>query len=152
MTALTDTIAVQQERQGYASVDRDDAIKAIRAALKRRSGKAWSVTGGRGTGWGWIEITAPPKRRTGVHVKNPEWQGSVCDPRDPEWILVDSGEPQQFGLMTPADRDELTALLGLDRPVHEQGYSIAASTDYRVEAVARAEGRNPSAYGTPYWD
>jgi len=46
-------------------MDRNDAIKKIRTALKRRSGKPWSVTGGRGTAWGWIKITAPPKRRTG---------------------------------------------------------------------------------------
>ncbi len=36
-------------------MDRDEAIKRIRAALKRRSGKLWSVTGGRGTSWGWIK-------------------------------------------------------------------------------------------------
>jgi len=44
-------------------MDRDEAIKTIRANLRKRSGKAWSVTGGRGTGWGWIHISAPPKRR-----------------------------------------------------------------------------------------
>lgn len=43
--------------------DRDDAIRRIRQALRRRSGKAWSVTGGRGTAWGWITITAPPRRQ-----------------------------------------------------------------------------------------
>jgi hypothetical protein len=43
--------------------ERDDAIKIIRKELKRRSGKTWSVTGGKGTAWGWIQITAPPKRR-----------------------------------------------------------------------------------------
>ena len=42
--------------------DRDTAILAIRKALKARSGKAWSVTGGRGTSWGWIQISAPPSR------------------------------------------------------------------------------------------
>jgi hypothetical protein len=43
---------------------RDEAIAAIRKALRARSGLTWSVTGGRGTGWGWITITAPPARRT----------------------------------------------------------------------------------------
>lgn len=52
---------------------RDETIKAIKAALKKRSGKDWSVTGGRGTAWGWIAITAPPKRRT--------------------WHIVQTGEP-----------------------------------------------------------
>lgn len=45
--------------------DRDETIRAIRAALRRRTGRAWSVTGGRGTAWGWIRITAPPARRVG---------------------------------------------------------------------------------------
>jgi hypothetical protein len=44
--------------------DRDAAIKRIKTALQRRSGKTWSVTGGRGTAWGWITIDAPPRRRT----------------------------------------------------------------------------------------
>lgn len=151
---LSDRIAVEQERDehGYASVGRDDAIKAIRVALKRRSGKTWSVTGGRGTAWGWIEIQSPPKRRTGVHVKSPDYDPQGGFHRDnPEWILVDSGEPQRFGLMTPADLQELGELLGLER-VHEQGVSIPASTEHRIEYVARAEGRNPSAYGVQYWD
>jgi len=41
-------------------MERNEAIKEIRAALKRRSGKSWSVTGGRGTGWGWIHIGVLP--------------------------------------------------------------------------------------------
>lgn len=41
--------------------DRDETIKLIKTALKRRSGKPWSVTGGRGTAWGWITIDAQPK-------------------------------------------------------------------------------------------
>jgi hypothetical protein len=45
--------------------DRDIAIRTIRAALKRRSGKAWSVTGGNGTAWGWIHIHVPPAKRAG---------------------------------------------------------------------------------------
>jgi hypothetical protein len=41
---------------------RDDAIARIRAALKRRTGRPWSVRGGRGTAWSWIEVSAPPAR------------------------------------------------------------------------------------------
>lgn len=150
---LTDQLAVRAEmnEHGYASADRDETIKAIRAALKRRTGRPWSVTGGRGTGWGWISIQSPPKRRTGVHVKNPDWEGGHGDPRDPEWILVDSGEPQEFGYMTPEDIKILGDALGLER-VHEQGVSIPAGADYRTEYINRAEGRAPSVTGTPYWD
>lgn len=102
--------------------DRDVAIARIRAALRRRTGRAWSVTGGRGTSWGWIRISAPPARRVG------------------------------FGYMTDTDRTELATALGLDRPAHVQGVSIPAGSDYRVEYVDRAEGRAPSRIGVPYWD
>lgn len=63
---------------------RDEAIERIKGALKRRSGKAWSVRGGRGTSWGWITISVPPKRET------------------------------EFGYMGEADRRDLAQLLGLD--------------------------------------
>jgi len=43
-------------------MERDETIARIRAALKRRSGKSWSVRGGRGTAWGWIDIDVPPAR------------------------------------------------------------------------------------------
>lgn len=65
------------------TIDRDDAIRLIREALKKRSGKAWSVKGGRGTGWGWITVSAPPAR---------------CG---------------EYGYMSDADRTELASLLGL---------------------------------------
>lgn len=64
--------------------DRQATINVIRASLRARSGKTWSVTGGTGTAWGWITISSPPKRRN------------------------------EFGCMTPEDRKELAELLGLD--------------------------------------
>ena len=102
-------------------LERDEAIKLIRQSLKRRSGKAWSVKGDRGTAWGWITITAPPRRQV------------------------------EFGYMSEDDRAELTQLLGYDRPeeVHHQGVSIPASSDYRQEFIDRALGRNVTAVGTP---
>lgn len=103
-------------------LDRDTTIARIRAALRRRSGRAWSVTGGRGTAWGWIRISSPPARRV------------------------------DYGYMSDADRAELGALLGLDGPVHPQGESIPSGSDYYSEYIDRAEGRPPSRTGTPYWD
>jgi hypothetical protein len=142
---LTDVIAREQETQGYASIDRNDAIGAIKAALKARSGKSWSVTGGKGTAWGWITIDAPPKRRTARNVdsgRRDEMGYTIYD-------LVDTGQPG--GYITPADQAELCALLGLER-MHDQGISIPAGNDYYIEYVNRAEGRNPSTHGVPYWD
>lgn len=103
-------------------IDRDEAIKRIRTALRARSGKAWSVTGGRGTAWGWINIDAPPARRTAD------------------------------GYITEEDRTELGTLLGLDKPVHHQGQSVPDGSVYREEYVERAEGRTPTRFGTPDWD
>lgn len=114
--------AVAEQPKPSTAVDRDTAIKAIRTALRKRSGKAWSVRGGRGTAWGWITISAPPAR---------------------------SGD---FGGMSDEDAAELGQLLGLDGSAHFQGVSIAAGSDYRREYIARAEGREPDEIGTPYWD
>lgn len=61
----------------------DQTIKILRSELRRRSGKAWSVTHGRGTSWGWITVTAPPARRT------------------------------RYGSMTEEDQAELGELLGM---------------------------------------
>ncbi len=37
---------------------RADAIRRIKAALRTRTGRAWSVTGGRGTAYGWIHVAS----------------------------------------------------------------------------------------------
>ena len=78
------------------------------------------MRGGRGTSWGWITITAPPRRLIG-HA------------------------------MSAADAAELSQLLGLDH-AHDQGVTVPASSQYRQEYVARAEGRKPDVLGRPYWD
>jgi hypothetical protein len=103
--------------------DRDDAIKIIRAELKRRSGKTWSVTGGRGTAWGWITIEAPPKRRV-----------------------------QPYGYTSEEDCAELASLLGLENVCLRQGVSVPASSAHRVEYVDRARGLAPVRIAEPYWD
>lgn len=68
-----------------AVTDRNEAIARIKEALKRRSGKVWSVTGGSGTAHGWIKIMSPPKRQVG------------------------------YGYLSPEDAQELKTLLGLER-------------------------------------
>jgi hypothetical protein len=55
------------------TTDRNETIIRIRKALKARSGKTWSVTGGRGTGWGWITIQAPPARRVDGYMTEEDW-------------------------------------------------------------------------------
>jgi hypothetical protein len=127
-------------------MDRNETIKRIRTALKKRSGKPWSVTGGRGTAWGWIRITSPPKRGTGHAIKIDPDKGDCPE----NYEYKDTGEPN--GNMTPAEQAELGKLLGLDKPVHHQGESIPASHDYWQEYIDRADGRTPSVIGKQYWD
>jgi hypothetical protein len=103
--------------------DRDETIKTIKQALKQRTGRQWSVTGGRGTAYGWIEIRAIKK-----YAAN-------------EW-----------GDLTDDDQAYLAQLLGLDRKAHRQGVSIPASSNYYSEYIARAKGETPEVYGEPYWD
>ncbi len=127
--------------------DRDETIRRIRTALQRRSGKSWSVTGGRGTVWGWITIDAPPARRTWSH----RLKANASPAQLPEdYEEFDSGIPGRS--TSPADRAELGKLLGLDSPAHSQGVSIAASSDYYREFIDRAEGRSPAKVAQPYWD
>jgi hypothetical protein len=123
-------------REMIAALDRDTVIRTIRASLRRRSGKAWSVTGGRGTAYGWITIDVPPSRRRW------QWDG----------ITPTHSEGHACGHASLVERDELARLLGLTAPVHFQGHSIPAGHDYYREYLDRAEGRTPSVLGTPYWD
>jgi hypothetical protein len=103
---------------------RDTTIKLIKQALERRSGKKWSVTGDRGTAWGWITITSPPKRR------------------------------DEYGCMTESDRVELADLLGMDpREIPPDGEDVPAQADFREEYIDRAEGRKRLLVkGVPNWD
>ena len=96
-------------------------ISLLKSTLKARSGKSWSVTGGRGTAYGWINITSLPSRQVG------------------------------FDYMSPEDKAELATLLGLET-VHQQGYSIAASSAYYREALQRAAGLAVTKIAQPYWD
>lgn len=126
--------------------DRDETIQRIRTALKRRSGKAWSVTGGRGTAWGWIHIDAPPARRT-AHTRRKA--GATFD-RPEDYETVNTGSPG--GYTTDEDRKELGELLGFDKPAHYQGHSVAASSAHYREFIDRAEGRTPTKIAEAYWD
>ena len=44
-------------------MDRTSVIASIRQALRQRSGYKYSVTGGHGTAYGWINVAAAPKDR-----------------------------------------------------------------------------------------
>lgn len=123
-------------------MDRDTTIAAIKAGLRARTGKEWSVTGGRGTDWGWIRISAPPRRRL-------DSQGRGVGELDGRGGVVDS---ENVYYMSSTDCTELGEALGLGRPSHVQGESIPAASDYYQEYIDRAEGRAPTKLGQRYWD
>ena len=117
-------------------IDRAEACKRIRAAMKRKTGKTWSVRGGRGTGWGWITVGAPPKRRI-CHDPNPEWK---C------WDITNTVSPyferqpkdgERGRYTSDAERAEIAGAFGLTHPAHMQGLSI--SPDEREYYVLQAE-------------
>lgn len=131
-------------------MDRNETISRIGAGLKRRSGKKWSVTGGKGTAYGWITVDAPPSRRTWSERPRPG-----VNPNDmtlshrQRWEPYDTGTP---GHSTgPGDLAELARLFAREE-IHHQGLSIPANSDYYEEYVARAEGLQPAVTGKPYWD
>ena len=108
--------------RALAMQSRKEIIATIKTALESRSGKRWSVTGGKGTAYGWITISSPPARR------------------------------ERYDYMSDADRAELAALLGFDKPVHMQGEDIPSSSRHYAEYIDRAEGREPQVLGEQYWD
>ena len=101
---------------------RDDVIAAIRAGLKARSAKSWSVSGGRGPAWGWLTIRSPKARTT------------------------------DHGYMSDAERTELANLLGLSNPVHPQGVHISDGRNAYREYLERSAGLVPTVHEEIYWD
>ena len=83
------------------SPDRNQTIALIKKALKARSGKTWSVTGGRGTAYGWITVSSMPCRRVG------------------------------FDYISDEDRNELASLLALDSVHRQGHSIPASSDYYR---------------------
>ena len=114
---------------------REGVIKELRRALKARTGLTWSVTGGKGTAYGWIRIDAPPKERRFDSTGTVELTGTgPC------------------GYMSLKRRKMLADALGLGQPTHCQGESIPSQYDYQQEYLERANGLVPSVKGVAQWD
>ena len=79
-------------------IDRAEACKRIKAGLRARTGRAWSVKGGRGTTWGWIYIQEP-KSRTIDGGMSPADQDALRD-----IFFEGDGHPQ--GVMIPPSECE----------------------------------------------
>lgn len=118
-------------------IERKDAVRRIRTALKKKTGKTWSVTGGRGTAWSWLCVQAPKKRRVS-HKENPAWDWTDHWTTESPYIeYVREDGPNYY--TSDEDAKELARAFGLiDREkVHFQGLQI--SPDEWEFYVERAE-------------
>ncbi len=93
--------------------ERASTISHIRTALRERSGKRWSVCGGRGTAYSWITISAPDMR-------------------------LDAN-----GTMTDADTQELHRLLSMGGAVRPGSISVEARRRLEFVRRARGEHTAP---------
>lgn len=86
---------------------RTETNKEIRDLLKKITGTTWSVKGHTGTAYGWINISAPPKRH-----------------------------PAGCSTLDSIDQWQLTLALGRDRLVSHQGESISPdSRDHFMQTL-----------------
>lgn len=149
----------EKERIAGIVRSRDTFIKAVKKALQTRSGKTWSVTGGRGTAYGWVTISVPPKRLGCARFHDADRDricaacggsalygvGSIfCE----KHVCTDKC---YTGYIQPEDRAELAALLGFS-VIHAQGVNVASRIIAYREFLARAEGREVEEMFVPDWD
>ena len=118
-------------------IQRNEATKRIKKALKNRTGLVWSVTGSTGTAWGWITIQAPKARRV-AHDPNPAYDIDAFS--DSELAFIERtpklGETAYY--TSREDAETLAKVMGLDQNVSGcQGISI--SPESRDFYLNRAE-------------
>jgi len=98
--------------QGRQSPDSKEDAKRIRTALKKISGKPWSVRLGKGTDYCWIQIDSPPKRQFPM-------------------------EGESYDRMTEADAHELAEMVG-DDVTHPMALLNFRVNSYSVSPDARS--------------
>ena len=117
-------------------IDTNEAVKRIRTALKRRTGTSWSVTRGKGTGYCWLKVAAPPSRRVG-HDRNPAWNCWDMESTEPPYFERPKIDSDLVSHTSNADAQILADIFG--RPRHHcQPMSI--SPDEHEWAVFVVEG------------
>jgi hypothetical protein len=123
-------------------MDRKEAVKRIKAGLKAKTGKTWSVTGGRGTAWGWLRIQAPKSRRVS-HEVNPEHDGFERTDRfmlrtgSTPWIEYVSDDGDDW-YTSDADVAELKEIFEPGYSHFHQGLQVQPDEWERFVALAEA--------------
>jgi hypothetical protein len=110
-----------RRRTAEDPMSRHNVIATIKKHLRAR-GYNYSVTGGRGTAWGWIHISLLPSD---------------------EKLLT----PERLH----EEQRRMAAALGLDGQCANE-IGVPASNDYYREYIERAQGLTPTKLATPYWD
>lgn len=119
-------------------LDRKEVVKRIKAALKRKTGKSWSVHGGKGTSWGYITVEAPKSRRISYR-ENPDCADLFNAPWA-ERVIEYRSDGANYNTSL-ADRTELAAVFGLRRPVHHQGLQISPDNWERYVALVEEQAQ-----------
>lgn len=83
---------------------RGETVAQLRRLLKARTGRTWSVTGGRGTAWSYITIQAPPARATNeeARAEDGETLRAIFHPH--------SSLPSSSVVILPGRRDRAAAI------------------------------------------
>ena len=116
-------------------ISTDEAVKRIRTALKKRTGKTWSVKRGRGTGYCWLKVAAPPRRKVG-HDENPAWACWDLDSNEPRYYERPKNERDVMTYTSDADAQIIADIFG--KPRH-QCQPMSISPDEHEWAVLQAE-------------
>lgn len=103
-------------------LEHNEVTKRIKAALKRKTGKTWSVTGGRGTGWDWITVQAPKSRRISCR-ENPDYVDPWETPNEQRYFEYRRKDGKNR-FTSREDCEELALAFGFRKPVLYGGLQI----------------------------
>lgn len=124
-------------------MERSEVTKRIKKALKKRTGQTWSVTGGRGTAWGWLTIEAAKSRQV-MHDSNPKYDRFALGRNQDElpWVERKPEKDEIAYCTSQEDRKILAEALGIGMNFSSvQGVSV--SPDQWQFYVGRAENGKP---------
>lgn len=135
------------EQLKFYARTRPEVTKQIKQSLKERTGLTWSVTGNRGTAWGWLTIAAPKARRV-MHDENPNCDfmvngsgGPVGSEQEHPWIERPPRDDETAYYTSQVDREILAETLGIGmNQASSQGVSISPDNwDFYLDRAANGQ-------------
>lgn len=116
------------------SKDKDTFTQDLGKALKEATGRTWSVSRSRGTASSWVNVDAPPARRTC------EWDGVTPAPKGQGYSCQNDREVLGKAVHAPGG------------VAHPQGESIPPDPGCRERVYDLVKGRSDPAVCKPNWD